>query len=160
MLSQHLFSGLTWDKIPAQNAKIMIWSKLAHIAVHENKDVWLPMPNCLTRKAEFWQLFHWNSLWWICFSEVFVFSGEGTEVPGWSKYEMSSMSLLRACWLDKPMAKKKLFRVFCDLQLKQILKYLTRIYSQNTTKVYLCCRHLHSTSRLVSANHLHRLPLS
>ena len=24
MLSQHLFSGLTWDKIPAQNAKIMI----------------------------------------------------------------------------------------------------------------------------------------
>ena len=108
MLSQHLFSGLTWDKIPAQNAKIMIWSKLAHIAVHENKDVWLPMPNCLTRKAEFWQLFHWNSLWWICLSEVFVFSEEGTEFPGWSKYEMSSMSLLRACWLDKPMSRKKI----------------------------------------------------
>ena len=125
MLSQHLFSGLTWDKIPAQNAKIMIWSKLAHIAVHENKDVWFPMPNSLTRKAEFWQLFHWNSLWWICLSGVFVFSEEGTEVPGWSKYEMSSMSLLRACWLDKPMAKKKLFRVFW------IYNWSITIFNQN-----------------------------
>ena len=131
MLSQHLFSGLTWDKIPAQNAKIMIWSKLAHIAVQENKDVWLPMPNSLTRKAEFWQLFHWNSLWWICLSEVFVFSEEGTEFPGWSKYEMSSMSLLRACWLDKPMSRKKIVPYLLWFTTEA---YLTRICSQNTKK--------------------------
>ena len=155
MWSQHLFTELTWDKIPAQNAKIIIWSKLAHIAVHGNNDVWFPMPNSLTRKAELWQLFHWNSLWWVCLPGAFVFSEEGSEVPGWSKQQMSSMSLSRACWLDKPMARRKIisFLVFWDL-------YLSTICNQNTTKIYLCCRHLHSTSPLVSANHLHRPPLS